>query len=94
MHHTSRPRCGAETTVTGWNDVPDHARSFQPDGIHWPRHLLWHYGEATHVDLPERFRACLGCGLIWNSLPPGKLREVVGREAVTVGDKWTPPSID
>ncbi len=94
MDHTHCPRCGDKTTVAGWTDAPDHAVSFQPDGIHWLRHLLWHFGETTHVRLPERFRACLACGLIWNSLPPGKLREVVGREAVVVGDHWGLPEID
>jgi hypothetical protein len=74
--------------------VPDHARHFQPDGIHWLRHLLWHFGETTHVDLPDRFRACLTCGLIWNSLPLDRLQELVDREAVTVGDQWVPPPID
>lgn len=88
------PRCGDDTTVAGWADLPDHALSFQPDGIHWLRHLLWHFGETTHVQLPERFLACLECGLIWNSLPPERLREVVGRESVPVGDEWAPPPID
>ena len=70
MEKVRCPRCGDNTTVAGWNDVPEHAHSFQPDGIHWLRHVLWHFGETTHVDLPDRFRACLACGLIWNSLPP------------------------
>jgi hypothetical protein len=67
---------------------------FQPDGIRWLRHLLSHFGETTHVRLPDRFRACLACGLIWNSLTPEQLREVLSREAVAVGDEWTPPLID
>ena len=94
MDRAHCPRCGADTTVAGWTDEPDHARSFQPDGIHWLRHLLRHFGETTHVHLPERFRACLACGLIWNSLPPEQLREVLSREAVPVGDEWAPPLID
>ena len=94
MDLASCPRCGASTTVAGWTDAPNHAHSFQPDGIHWLRHLLWHFGEATHVRLPERFRACLACGLIWNSLPPERLREVIAREAVVLGDEWVPPPID
>jgi hypothetical protein len=89
------PRCGDNTTVAGWQDVPDHARYFQPDGIHWLRHMLWHFGQTTHVNLPDRFQACLACGLIWNSLPPEQLRKVVEREAVEVGEKeWEPPPID
>jgi hypothetical protein len=95
MDHESCPKCGDNSTVAGWNDEPDHAHVFQPDGIHWLRHLLWHFGETTHVDLPDRFRACLACGLIWNRLPPEKLREVVSREAVAVGEnEWQPPLID
>jgi hypothetical protein len=88
------PRCGEGTTVTGWTDEPDHARSFQPDGIRWLRHILWHFGETTHVHLPERFRACLACGLIWNSLPAEQLREIVEREALAVGGEWESPTID
>ena len=94
MEPATCPRCGVDTTVAGWTDESEHARSFQPAGIHWLRHLLWHYGETTRVRLPDRFQACLACGLIWNSLPPEQLREVIDREAVTVGDAWTPPSID
>jgi hypothetical protein len=94
MNRTPCPRCNDNTTVVGWADAPDHARSFQPDGIHWLRHLLWHFGQTTHVRLPERFQACLACGLIWNSLPTEQLRELVGREAVVSGDEWTPPPID
>jgi hypothetical protein len=67
---------------------------FQPDGIHWLRHLFRRFGESTHVRMPDRFRACQACGLIWNSLPPEQLREVLSREAVAVGDEWTPPLID
>jgi hypothetical protein len=94
MDHTPCPRCGDDKTVAGWCDLPDQSHLFQPDGIHWLRHLLSHFGESTHVRLPDRFRACLACGLIWNSLPPEQLREVLSREAVPVGDEWAPPLID
>jgi hypothetical protein len=94
MDRTPCPRCGDDSTVTGWADKPDQPHFFQPDGIHWLRHLLWHFGQTTHVPLPERFRACLSCGLIWNSLPTEQLRELLGRESVSVGDEWTPPPID
>ncbi len=87
MEKVRCPRCGDNTTVAGWNDVPEHAHSFQPDGIHWLRHVLWHFGETTHVDLPDRFRACLACGLIWNSLPPEQMRAVLSREEVAVGEE-------
>ena len=94
MDRATCPRCGDAATVAGWADAPDRARSFQPDGIHWLRHLLWHFGEATHLGLPERFRACLGCGLIWNSLPPEQLSALIGREEVAVGEVWEAPTID
>jgi hypothetical protein len=94
MDHAPCPRCGADTSVAGWSDSPDQSHLFQPDGIHWMRHLLWHFGETTHVRLPDRFRACLACGLIWNSLPPEELRTLLNREAVAVGDDWAPPLID
>ena len=64
------PRYGDNTTVAGWADLPDHARSFRPDGHEWPWYLDWTFGETTHLRLPERFRAGLACELIWNSLPP------------------------
>ena len=73
MEHAPCPRCGADTTVVGWSDTSDQHRSFQPDGIHWLRHLLMHLGETTQIHLPDRYRACLECGLIWNSLPPEQL---------------------
>jgi hypothetical protein len=75
MDRVRCPQCGGDTSVVGWTDVPDHARYFQSDGIHCVRHLLWHFGQATHVDLPDLFRACLSCALIWNSLPPEQLRD-------------------
>jgi hypothetical protein len=92
MDHVHCPRCGDDSTVTGWGDTDEHA--FQPDGIHWLKHVLWHFGQTTHVSLPDRFRACLACGLIWNSLPPDQLRELIGRESVAVGEEWEPPLID
>ena len=70
MDRAPCPRCGDDKTVAGWCDLPDQSHLFQPDGIHWLRHLLSHFGESTHVRVPDRFRACLACGLIWNSLPP------------------------
>jgi hypothetical protein len=94
MEHVPCPRCGDDKSVAGWTDPPDKACSFQPDGIHWLRHLLWHFGETTHIRLPDRFRACQACGLIWNSLSPEQLREVLSREAVAVGDEWEAPLID
>jgi hypothetical protein len=94
MDNAPCPRCGDDKTVAGWSDLPDHSCSFEPDTMHWMRHLLWHFGESPHVRLPDRFRACLSCGLIWNSLPPERLREVLSREAVAVGDEWAPPLID
>ena len=77
MDRTPCPRCGDDKTVAGWTDGPENARSFQPDGIHWLRHLLWHFGETTHVRLPERFRACLACGLALASLNPEELRNFI-----------------
>jgi hypothetical protein len=94
MDHTPCPRCGDDSSVAGWTDPQEQSWLFQPDGIHWLRHLFRRFGESTHVRMPDRFRACQACGLIWNSLPPEQLREVLSREAVAVGDEWTPPLID
>jgi hypothetical protein len=94
MDRAPCPQCGDDSTVAGWADEPDLAHFFRPDGIHWLRHLLRHFGQNTHVSLPDRFRACLTCGLIWNSRDAEQLRELVGRESVAVGDEWTPPTID
>jgi hypothetical protein len=91
MDHARCPRCGENETVAGWTDLPEQSCSFQPDGIHWLRHILWHFGETTHVRLLERFRACLACGLIWNCLPPEQLRDLLTREAVAGGGEWEPP---
>jgi hypothetical protein len=94
MSHTPCPRCGGVRTVAGWADDPGHAASFQPDGVHWLRHLLWHCGESTHVALPDRFRACLARGLVWNRPAADQLSELVGREAATPAAEWEPPPID
>ena len=94
MEHARCPRCGTDTTVVGWSDTSDQHRSFQPDGIHWLRHLLMHLGETTQIHLPDRYRACLECGLIWNSLPPEQLRTVLSGESVAIGDVWAAPLID
>jgi hypothetical protein len=85
MDRAPCPQCGDDSTVAGWADKPDHAHFFQPDGIHWLRHLLRHFGQNNHVSLPDRLRACLTCGLIWNSLDAEQLRELVGRESVANG---------
>jgi hypothetical protein len=94
MDRVPCPRCGDDKSVVGWTDPPEQSCSFQPDGIHWLRHLLWHFGETTHVRLPDRFRACQARGLICNSLSPEQLREVLNREGVAVEDEWAAPLID
>jgi hypothetical protein len=67
---------------------------FQPFGIHWLGHLVWRFGQATEVRMPEPYRACLDCGLVWNNLRPEKLHIILEREGITVGDQEKGPEIE
>ena len=70
---------------------------FQPFGIRWMGHLLRRFGQATDVRMPEPYRACLDCGLVWNDLGPdklSKLREILEREEIAVGGNEKGPEID
>jgi hypothetical protein len=52
---------------------------------------------ATDVRMPEPYRACLDCGLVWNHLHPGrrrKLREILVREGIKVASKEVWPELD
>jgi hypothetical protein len=61
---------------------------FQPAGIHWIAHLLLRLGRTTDVRMPEPYRACVDCGLVWNNLRADKLRKILEREGITVeGEK-------
>ncbi len=62
------PRCGKDRTIAGIIDEMTRQGSFQPDGIPWLQHLLWCFGQSTAARMQGQFRACLGCGLVWNSL--------------------------
>jgi len=60
-------------------------------------HLLRRFGRPTDVRMPEPYRACLDCGLVWNNLDPGKrrkLREILAREGIAVAGKEVWPEID
>jgi hypothetical protein len=60
---------------------------FQPFGTRWLRHLVWRFGQTTDVRMPRPYRACLDCGLVWNELSPEKLRKIIEREGIAVGDE-------
>jgi hypothetical protein len=97
MLPNSCPRCGKNAIVNGRGAVVPIDQYFQPFGVHWVDHLLRRFCRATDVRMPEPYRACLDCGLVWNHLHPGnrrKLREIVAREGITVPGKEPWPEID
>ena len=57
-------------------------------------HLLRRFGQATDVRMPEPYRACLDCGLVWNNLYSDKLRKILEREGIAVADKEKGLDID
>ncbi len=91
------PRCGKNAIVTGRGAMCPVDQYFQPIGIRWMGHLLRRFGQSTDVRMPEPYRACLDCGLVWNELRPAKLnklREILEREQLIVGGKEKGPEFD
>ena len=85
------PRCGKDATVTGRGAMFPIDQYFQPFGVRWLGHLVWRFGRTTDVRMPSPYRACLDCGLAWNNLRPEKLRKIIEREGITVGDQGKGP---
>jgi hypothetical protein len=86
------PRCGKDTTVTGSVHLPAD-KVFQPDGIRLLEHFLKRLGQPTVIRLLGPYRACLDCGLVWNTLSPDELREVIRREGIAIEVKEKEPEI-
>src|SRR5262249_53218155 len=86
------PRCGKHATVTGSVHLPSD-KVFQPDGIRLLHHVLKRLGQPTVVRLLGPYRACLDCGLVWNTLSPGELRMVIEREGIAIGLREKEPEI-
>ena len=85
------PRCGKHATVAGRGAMFPIDQYFQPIGIRWLEHLVRRFGQTTDVRMPGPYRACLDCGLVWNNFHPQKLRKIVEREGITVGDQEKGP---
>ena len=69
------PRCGAADQVAGAANpagAPDH---FLPHLRRGLKYWLFQWNSLRGVALPEGFRACLSCGLVWSSLAPQDLLE-------------------
>jgi hypothetical protein len=77
------PCCFSSAIVAGSTSPIDfttqHFRPFLRRNL---RYWLCHFNIHTGVEVPEGFRACLSCGLVWGRLPANKLRDFMEREKV------------
>ncbi len=94
MDYAPCPRCSDDGAEAGWTDSEAQCSLFQPDGIYRLRQLFWHFGESIHVRMPERFRPCQACGLIWNNLPPEAMRAAPAARQWPWATDRAPPRID
>ena len=94
MNNDHCPHCGASATIAGTTSASEGGVRFRPFLRRGIRYCFIHMGNATGVELPEGFRACLSCGFVRGRLSPEKLRDFLVREKAICRDRPRGPEAD